>query len=69
MKIDRKTTLKDVAREANVSLSTASHAINGTAPLTTQVRERVLQAARTLGYLENRRRRRRSLLCVSCCWP
>ena len=33
MKIDRKTTLKDVAREANVSLSTASHAINGTAPL------------------------------------
>ncbi|MFJ1309505.1 LacI family DNA-binding transcriptional regulator [Agrobacterium tumefaciens] len=57
MKIDRKTTLKDVAREANVSLSTASHAINGTAPLTTQVRERVLEAARTLGYLENRRQK------------
>ena len=57
MKIDRKTTLKDVAREANVSLSTASHAINGTAPLTTQVRERVLEAARALGYLENRRQK------------
>ncbi|AYM13869.1 MULTISPECIES: LacI family DNA-binding transcriptional regulator [Agrobacterium] len=57
MKIDRKTTLKDVAQQANVSLSTASHALNGTAPLTTLVRERVLEAARSLGYLENRRQK------------
>lgn len=57
MRVDRKPTLKDVAREANVSLSTASHAINGTAPLTVEVRERVLEAARSLGYLENRRQK------------
>ncbi|NTJ44458.1 LacI family transcriptional regulator [Agrobacterium larrymoorei] len=57
MKIDRKTTLKDVAREAGVSLSTASHAINGTAKLTVDVRDRVIEVARTLGYLETRRQK------------
>lgn len=57
MKTPRKTTLKDVAREANVSLSTASHAINGTAPLTLEVRDRVLETARALGYLESRRQK------------
>ncbi|MND73050.1 HTH-type transcriptional repressor PurR [compost metagenome] len=57
MKAQKKTTLKDVAREANVSLSTASHAINGTASLTLEVRERVLETARSLGYLENRRQK------------
>ncbi|MCM2293856.1 LacI family transcriptional regulator [Allorhizobium sp. BGMRC 0089] len=47
--------LKDVAKEAGVSLSTASHALNGTAPLTRDVRERVIAAAQRLGYLEMRR--------------
>ncbi|MBB4442734.1 hypothetical protein M2310_006195 [Rhizobium leguminosarum] len=32
-KVERKVNLKDVARDADVSLSTASHALNGTAPL------------------------------------
>ncbi|WP_320197606.1 LacI family DNA-binding transcriptional regulator [Agrobacterium sp. rho-13.3] len=57
MTVDKKHTLKDVAQAANVSLSTASHALNGTAKLTVDVRERVLEAARTLGYLENRRQK------------
>ncbi|WP_027487608.1 LacI family DNA-binding transcriptional regulator [Allorhizobium undicola] len=47
--------LKDVAEAAGVSLSTASHALNGTAPLTQDVRDRILTAARQLGYLEKRR--------------
>ncbi|MCG5479187.1 LacI family DNA-binding transcriptional regulator [Sinorhizobium alkalisoli] len=55
--VERKTNLKDVAREAGVSLSTASHALNGTAPLTVEVRERVLESARRLGYLEIRRKK------------
>lgn len=55
--MERKTNLKDVARDAGVSLSTASHALNGTAPLTVEVRERVLESARRLGYLENRRKK------------
>lgn len=55
--MERKTNLKDVAREAGVSLSTASHALNGTATLTVEVRERVLDVARRLGYLENRRKK------------
>ena len=49
--------LKDVARDAGVSLSTASHALNGTAPLTVEVRDRVLDSAQRLGYLERRRTR------------
>lgn len=52
MKKLRKIGLKDVALDANVSLSTASHAINGSAPLTTEVRDRVLASAARLGYLQ-----------------
>jgi len=48
--------LKDIAREAGVSLSTASHALNGTARLTVEVRDRVLDIAQRLGYLERRRK-------------
>jgi DNA-binding LacI/PurR family transcriptional regulator len=55
--LERKVNLKDVARDASVSLSTASHALNGTAPLTVEVRERVLASARRLGYLESRRKK------------
>lgn len=47
--------LKDVAREADVALSTVSHVLNGTAPISTEVRERVLEIARRLGYLEKRK--------------
>lgn len=47
--------LREVAQEAGVSLSTASHALNGTAPLTNEVRDRVISCAQRLGYLEKRR--------------
>ncbi|WP_096155666.1 MULTISPECIES: LacI family DNA-binding transcriptional regulator [Bacillus] len=46
-------TLKDVAREANVSVSTASYAINGSTLITKETRERVLQAAQKIGYRPN----------------
>jgi len=49
--------LKDIARDANVSLSTASHVLNGTAPISVEVRDRVLSSAQRLGYLEKRRSR------------
>lgn len=55
--MERRVSLKDVARDAEVSLSTASHALNGTASLTVEVRDRVLDSAQRLGYLENRRRK------------
>jgi LacI family transcriptional regulator, purine nucleotide synthesis repressor len=47
--------VKDIAKQAGVAISTVSHVLNGTAPLSKEVRDRVLQAARRLGYLEQRR--------------
>lgn len=47
--------LKDVAKGAGVAVSTVSHVLNGTAPISEDVRERVLAVARQLGYLEHRR--------------
>ncbi len=46
----RPTTIADVARMANVVPSTVSHALNGTAPISTEVRERILRIARELNY-------------------
>lgn len=47
--------VKEIAKQAGVAISTVSHVLNGTAPLSKEVRDRVLQAARQLGYLEQRR--------------
>jgi DNA-binding LacI/PurR family transcriptional regulator len=47
--------LKDIAKGAGVAISTVSHVLNGTAPISDSVRERVLGVARQLGYLERRR--------------
>ena len=47
--------IKDVAGAADVSVSTVSHVLNGTAPISAEVRERVLNAANALGYLAQRR--------------
>ncbi|HSV92688.1 MAG TPA: LacI family DNA-binding transcriptional regulator [Desulfobacterales bacterium] len=44
------TTIKDVAREAGVAMSTVSYALNGTAVISEQTRARVVKAAERLGY-------------------
>jgi len=46
----RRATLADVARAAGVSASTASLAVNGSGPVSCDTRDRVLAAARGLGY-------------------
>jgi DNA-binding LacI/PurR family transcriptional regulator len=46
-------TLKDVARAANVSRSTASDALSGTGRMTDATRQAVLDAARRLSYRPN----------------
>lgn len=46
-------TLSDVARAAEVSLATASRALNGTTRVRSDLRERVLAAARELAYTPN----------------
>lgn len=46
-------TLSDVAREANVSLATASRVLNSTRPVNEEHRERVLAAAAKLAYTPN----------------
>jgi LacI family transcriptional regulator len=46
-------TLKDVAREAQVSMATVSRALNGTGAVTEEIRARVLQVAARLNYVPN----------------
>jgi len=46
----RRPTLSAVAARAGVSVATVSNALNGTGRLSEQTRQRVLAAARTLGY-------------------
>lgn len=46
-------TIKDVARLANVGISTASYALNGTGTVSEATRTRILQAAETLNYHPN----------------
>lgn len=45
--------LKDVAERAGVSTATVSRVINGAAPVSEAVRERVEAASRALGYIPN----------------
>ncbi|MDO5691967.1 MAG: LacI family DNA-binding transcriptional regulator [Pseudomonadota bacterium] len=46
-------TIKDVAQHAGVSITTVSHAINGTRHVSASGRERVERAIRELGYVPN----------------
>ncbi|WP_394239657.1 LacI family DNA-binding transcriptional regulator [Vibrio astriarenae] len=48
-----KVTIKDVAKKANVSISTVSYAINGSERISEETRERVLKIARELNYVAN----------------
>jgi LacI family transcriptional regulator len=47
------TTIKDVAKHAGVSVTSASYALNGTGTISDDTRKRVLQAAETLNYHPN----------------
>ena len=53
MSIGRRTTIADVAALAQVSIGTASKALNGRGQLREQTRERVLAAAEQLGFQPN----------------
>lgn len=46
-------TIKDVAKEAGVSVGTASYALNGTGPVSQEKLQRVQDAAKRLGYVPN----------------
>lgn len=56
-KREKKVGVKDIAREAGVAISTVSHALNGTASISDDIRNRVIDTARRLGYLHQRRAR------------
>jgi DNA-binding LacI/PurR family transcriptional regulator len=43
----------DVAKRANVALSTVSYALNGTRPISAKTRERIFKAMEDLGYRPN----------------
>ena len=45
--------MKDIARECGVSTATVSKALNGYSDIGSKTRERVLRAARRMGYLPN----------------
>lgn len=46
-------TIKDIAREAGVSISTVSFAFNGTAPVAPETKERIMEIIRRLNYQPN----------------
>ena len=46
-------TIRDVAREAGVSVGTVSRAFNGYQDIKPETRRRVVEIARRLGYLPN----------------
>ncbi|WP_336658494.1 LacI family DNA-binding transcriptional regulator [Leucobacter sp. USHLN153] len=50
----RRTTIKDVAREAGVSVATASEALNGKGRVAPATRQNVIDTAASLGYTANR---------------
>ncbi len=49
----KRVTLKDVARAADVSLGSASYAINGNGSVDERTRARIIEAAKKLGYRQN----------------
>lgn len=51
--MNQRTTIKDIAKELNLSTSTVSRALNDRWDINPQTRERVLEAARRLNYKPN----------------
>lgn len=48
-----RSSIKDVAAKAGVSIATVSHVLNGTRPIRPHTRQRVLTAVQELGYAQN----------------
>ena len=46
-------TMHDVAKAANVSITTVSHVLNNTRPIAPETRKRVLKAVQSLDYYKN----------------
>ena len=51
--MEKRATIKDVAKEAGVSISTVSNALNNVNVLNPDTKERVLEVARRLNYTPN----------------
>lgn len=68
--MNKRPTIADVARQAMVSVGTVSNVFNKTRPVNEQTRERVLEAAHTLGFQINsaaQTLRRRSSKTIGLC--
>ena len=52
----KRTTIKDVAREAGVSISTVSNALNGVGVISERTRAHVLEVAERLHYIPQQQR-------------
>lgn len=51
--MEKKVTIREVAREAGVAISTASNALNGSDLVRDETKRRVVEAAKRLGYVPN----------------
>lgn len=51
----KKVGVRDIAERAGVAISTVSHALNGTASISADVRARILEIAGEMGYLAQRK--------------
>lgn len=49
----KKVTIKDIAREAGVSISTASYAINNSGKVSEKTKEKILRVVKEFGYVAN----------------
>jgi DNA-binding LacI/PurR family transcriptional regulator len=68
----RRPTMQDVAKRAEVSVSTVSYVLNDSGPVAADRRARVLEAVRALGYLPNesaRNLKRRSVATIGLVVP
>ena len=60
----KKITIKDIAEAAGVSPATVSRVLSGAGNVSTEVRERVLQYAKTLGYRVHRSTKNRTVAVI-----
>lgn len=51
--MEKRATIKDIAQNARVSIATVSRVLNNNPLVTEEMRERVLESARTLNYIPN----------------